>query len=157
MQVETAQLTLQLTNNKEVLKQLKKNKRLRSDSQGDVYLIQFDGKEIAFRPGVPVTLGYSIARALLRDSRIIIGDQLTGEVELALKEIGKSELGVASAEQKKSPTTCNVCGVDKGSLDKLAKHLLSAHRRDSASLYSSDESTDPIDWEVELPENAKSE
>src|SRR5271169_3159725 len=141
MPLEYTQLRLRLTNDKTVIKQLKRNRMLRTDEKGEVLVIQFDGHCYEFRPGKVLTVNRSVGKGLIRSSAIIMGeDQLTGDFSAAIEEIGSYELGVDQApEDEARATTCPLCKQNCFTLPRLARHLMTAHTKDRADLYPEDE------------------
>lgn len=150
--IETSQITLRLTKKPEILKQLKKNNILKTDKEGEYAVYQFDGKCFYFRPDKPVTIGHNAAKALIRSSAIIIGHPLTGDVVVAIDEIGHHELGQESSEEEATKQTqCPVCKKDCESLPKLARHLMSAHKDRFDSEKAEDKkNAQSVDWNASV-------
>ena len=110
-QVEGSQIALRLTENRDVLDQLRRNKRLVKDKEGKEFLtLQFDSQTFEFRRGSTIALGRSTAKALRRESAVIVGDpsepdyQITGEFMAGLDEVRSFEIGKGQAEN-----VCTFC------------------------------------------------
>ena len=140
MSLEYKQIRLRLTNDKEILKQLKRNHAIRTDEQGEVLVLQFDGHEYKFRPGKVLTVNHSTGKALIRSSNVIMGDQLVGPVVFGIEEIGSYELGLEQApEDAAKATSCPICKLNCHTLPRLSRHLMTQHTKDRADLYPEDE------------------
>ena len=140
MSIESTQVRLRLTNNQEILKQLKRNKAIRTDAKGEYLPIQFDGYQYDFRAGKVLTVGKSVGNALIRSSAVIMGDHLVGDYAAGVEEIGSYQLGVEQApEDEAKATTCQVCKLNCHTLPRLARHLLTQHTKDRADLYPAEE------------------
>ena len=156
MSLEYQQLKLRLTNDKEVLKQLKRNHAIKTDVKGDVLIIQFDGHEYQFRPGKVLTVGRNVGKSLIRSSGVIMGDHLTGDYAAAVEEIGSYELGVEQAPEDESrATTCPICKQNCFTLPRLARHLMTSHVKDRSDLYPTDEK--PVAGLDDLPVEANAD
>lgn len=125
MSVESRQVKLRLTQDKEVLKQLKKNKAIYVDKDGAItYCTQYDSQCFYFKPGIPITFAKSVADALQRSNKVIVGDHLSGDFHNILFSMGEWNLGEREPDGKNPITTCNECGKDCGNRAALAKHIL---------------------------------
>ena len=137
MQLEQTQVKLKLVDNKfnhfdsengqtitgkDIRQQLNKNGVWKNDSKGKYIGVQFDGHEFMFRDGEIIVVGATIARALIRSSRIIVGDQLTGAIVPFLEVVETYALGQASPSDRPA-TACPICGEDQKTFPALARHL----------------------------------
>jgi hypothetical protein len=142
--IESTQVKLRLTKDEDILKQLRKNKALRKNSDGkESYFIQFDSRSFEFRPGSIVQVGKVVANGLRRSSGVILGDHLTGDIVPALEVVNEFQLG-----QEESRTACPECGWDNGSLASLARHIEKSHKRELDEEKKARLSA-PIEYEVE--------
>ncbi|HEY6766643.1 MAG TPA: hypothetical protein VI386_17930 [Candidatus Sulfotelmatobacter sp.] len=108
---------------KDVLSQLTKNRRWSNDRIGKYVGVQFDAHEFMFREGETITVSETIAKALIRSSAICVGsDKLNGPMVPFLEIAETYELG-APSEQKRTPTTCGICGEDQKTFPALTRHL----------------------------------
>ncbi len=158
MELEQKQVVLRLTDDPEIIKTLRARKRFQKDVRGEKLVLQFDGKDIEFRPGVSVTVGERVAAGLIRDSIMVIGDPLVGEIKSPLVRVREHNIGETGLE-KKSPTVCPVCKPEKDyrTFTQLARHLERVHKHDRPhEPQRSARSNEPpeIDWEVEVNEEA---
>lgn len=149
--IEAEQVRLRLTNSKELLKELKRHKALKTDAQGDKLVLQFDGQMFVFRPGIVVTVGARIAKALLRASSVVVGDDLTGEIKPTLETAGRFQLGEEAPEESNRVTICPVCKKDCYNLVRLAKHIQVAHRTDRPDLYTEEKTK--TDWDTPIEDD----
>lgn len=155
MSLETQQVKLRLTNDKEVLKALKKKRALKTDERGEKFVVQFDSKSFEFRPGRTITVGKIVANGLRRSSSVIIGDDLTGDIMPVLEVVDTYSLGEEDAGR--NPNICPVdgCGVDCKSLIGLSRHLAGpAHKKDRDTSAPPKEA-DETDWEAQVAEAEK--
>jgi hypothetical protein len=148
--MESNQIVLQLTENKDILAQLRKNKALKraTPEAPEVFTAQYDGKVFSFRKGVPVTLSASAAKALRRSSAVIVGASIDGEYMPALEMVDEFQLGEESATRRKSLTMCPICLKDMKNIPNLAKHLSSkAHKEDRPDLFTAtaEDNTNEVD------------
>jgi hypothetical protein len=140
MSLEATQLRLRLTNDQSILKQLKKNRAIRTDAKGEFFPIQFDGYQYDFRPGKILTCNRSVGKALIRSSAVIMGDHLVGDYAAGIEEIGSYEIGVDQApEDEAKATSCTICKLNCHTLPRLARHLMTQHQTDRADLYPENE------------------
>ena len=140
MSLEQVQLRLRLTNDATILRKLKKNKAIKTDAKGEYFPIQFDGAVYYFRPGMVITVGKTVGKAMIRSSAVIMGDDIDGEFVAAVEEIGSYELGQETApEEAAKATSCPICKQNCHTLPRLARHLMTQHTTDRADLYPSDE------------------
>lgn len=109
--VEGQQIALRLTTNKDVLEQLRRNKSLVKDENGEeVLTLQFNSQTFEFRHGNTIALGRSTAKALVRNSAVIVGDpndpdyQITGDFLAGLDEVRSFDIGKGQAEN-----VCTFC------------------------------------------------
>ena len=118
--IESNQVTLRLTQDPEVLQQLRRNKRFATNSQGKEELIlSFDSQPFSFSLDGQLTVGETVARALMRSSEVIVGDPLTGDVRPALVNVRRFGVGDSTA-------VLNQCPYCQDSFEKptqLAAHL----------------------------------
>ncbi len=109
-QVEGQQIALRLTTDREVLDQLRRNKILVEDDEGEVLTLQFDSQTFRFRAGNTIALGKSMANALIRESAVIVGDpndpdyQITGDFRAGLDKVRSFDIGKGQAEN-----VCTFC------------------------------------------------
>jgi hypothetical protein len=149
MSVESTQVRLKLTNNKEILKQLKRNRSIKEDAKGEYFTIQFDSYEYVFRPGKVLTVNETIGKALIRSSAVIMGDHLTGDFLAGVEKIGSYEIGTEVApEDEAKATTCNVCKLNCHTLPRLSRHVMTAHVKDRSDLYPEDEKPLPNEAKI---------
>lgn len=154
--IETEQIRLKLTEEKDVLKEMKRRKVLKRDQKGDKYIVQFDAQEFTFRPGSTITVGRSVAKALQRSSAIIMGDDLTGDMVSVLVEAGSYKLG--DENEGAALTRCPVCKKDMGSLTRLSRHISVAHKGERPDLYDDTKKPEPkTDWEAKLDDEGEGE
>lgn len=127
--LDSQQVTLQLTNIKYILAELRKKKRLIKDENGeDLFQIQFDSRTIDFRPGRTVTVGKTIADCLIQDAFVIVGDAIDGPAEQVLEVV--REFNLSEGEKPVTPTTCLFCQEDLLTPRALAEHLIKTHNDD---------------------------
>jgi len=112
----------QTISGKDIHKQMSKNGVWRNDAKGKYAGVQFDGHEFMFRPGEIIVVGETIANALRRSSRIIVGHQLTGSIVPFLEVAEQYSLGEADAGNRPA-TACPICGVDQKTFPALTRHL----------------------------------
>ena len=156
--IESQQIVLQLTEDKQVLAQLRKNKKLVNKNGLDTYVGQFDGQIFEFKKGIPVTLNANVAKALRRNSGVIVGEHIDGEILAALDEKAKFQIGEENPIRRKLMTSCPVCEKDMRSLQALSKHLAVAHKEDRAELYvSTNAGTQEADYDTPLDEQLEKE
>lgn len=147
MHIESEQVRLRLSGDKDVLEALRKRRRMDKDEKGQKLILQFDSRAFEFRPGRAITVNKTVADALIRSSAIIVGDDLTGEIRPALERLEIYRIGdEESGGARKSATTCSVCGTDCLSLPALAKHLEKAHIEERPDLYTKPPAPE---WEVD--------
>lgn len=151
LSVETEQVRLRLTEDQETLDALRQRRRMKPNPHAkgrmkgvEELVIMFDGKPFHFAPGVVIVCGRRTANALRRDSAVIIGDDLTGEMVAAIEEIGKYDMSAGYQEHRSTATTCPVCYKDQETLQKLAKHL-QTHREDRPDLFVDSEEGKDLD------------
>ncbi|MCI0349001.1 MAG: hypothetical protein L0Z53_06205 [Acidobacteriales bacterium] len=128
MQLESKQVQLSLTNDAEVLEQLRLNKRLQRRGRQEIFTLQFNSVPFDFyaeggKRNI-VTVGQNVANALRRDSAVIIGNHLTGLVKAALTVVGSYSLTEGTSNLP-SRTTCPYCQEEQNSPRLLARHLMS--------------------------------
>ena len=137
--IETEQVRLRLTEDKEVLDALRSKGRLKRNPshprKREELVIQFDAKPFHFAAGEAVIVGRRVANGLRRDSAVIIGDPLTGEVKTAVEEIGSYDMTQGYEEQRRAVTDCPVCTEKFETVADLGKHLIRDHRQDRPDLY----------------------
>jgi len=95
---ETEQIVLRLTKNNEVLNQLRINKMMKKDDEGEFLIIQFNSAAYTFRPGKTIVVGRTLGNALYRSSAIIIGDHLVGDIQPSIERLRSFDLGGYSEE-----------------------------------------------------------
>lgn len=145
MDFDLTQVNLHLTENRKVLNQVKNNRRMFQDEEGEYFPIQFDAKEFRFRPGREYAIQKNIADRLVADSLIIIGDHLTGPMMPVLERGKTFQLGDQQVAEKKPGIYCPKCNKDVRTLPRLARHIMSAHKEDK-------EETAPVDFETPIEE-----
>ena len=121
--METRQVSLALTDEKDVLRQLERNVQWTETPKGRAWVTQWDGKVLTFYPGVPITLNESIAKDLLRRETIVVGDDLKGPIKQVLRQVGSYDV-VDSLKDVKTKTTCQFCGKECGTPGRLGQHIL---------------------------------
>lgn len=147
--IETTQVTLRLTKDKETLSALRRNKRFSYTKPNssveqpvETYICSFDGKSIEFNHGAQVPLSKTIADALRRDNWVIVGEHIDGEVRPVFEVVNTFTLGAPPVE--KPQYMCPECGKDMINLHNLTKHLMGdAHKK---------RREEPIDYETPLTE-----
>ena len=151
MSVESRQVKLRLTQDKEVIRQLKRNKAIYLDKDGQItYCCQYDSKCLYFKPGEGINFPKTIADNLQRSNRVIVGDHLGGDFHNILVAVAEWELGEREPDGKNPATTCGVCGVDQRSIAKLAAHLqkhANEHKEKRASDY---KAIPKVDWNADV-------
>lgn len=132
-QIEGTQVVLRLSSDPAILAELRKKKSLTVINGREVFVRQFDSRPFEFTPGSQVTVGETVAKALVRDSSFIVGDALTGQVVHALEILKSFDAGKG--------VTANVCPYCSKPFDRpqqLGRHLL----RDCENLPESAKSED---------------
>lgn len=119
--IEGFQTVLRLSRKKDVLTQLRKNGALRKNKESgeEVMTLQFNSQTFDFSPDIQITVGKSIADALIRSSAVIVGDQLTGEIVPSIEAVTTYAAGRGLAQN-----TCPYCGEVKETPQSLGQHLL---------------------------------
>ena len=127
-EIDTQQVRLRLTRDKEVLQDLRRKHRLvlidTPDGKQEAFLIQFDSHTFAFRPGTVLTVGRRIADCLKSDSLVIVGAPLDGPALPVLEEVGSFDL---ARGETISQTECPVCRKEQNTIALLIEHLQKAH------------------------------
>lgn len=126
--LESVQVTVGLTKNKEVLKQLRTNRMFRKDAEGEYLSLQFDGQEFRFRPNKKFVVGKAVANAMIRSSAVLVGNDALSDPFLPYVE-AIEEHDLAKGEST-SQFACPLCGVDTESAPRLARHLMTKHKDD---------------------------
>lgn len=125
MQIETQQVVLTLTLDKNILSALRTNKAFRTDKAGVERLVrQFNSQDFEFRAGAKITVGKTVAAALKRDTSFIMGDGLTGPLVCPLVEVGKFEAGKGTIGV--GDLVCPYCHTKFDTAPKLGRHLYRA-------------------------------
>lgn len=137
--IETEQVRLRLTENEDVLRELEAHGRLKINSRHPKrrkeLVLLFDAKPFHFAPGETIIVGRRVANALRRDSAIIIGDHLTGEIAAGIEEIGSYDMTQGYDEHRRAVTACPLCEDEFETVADLGKHLIKDHRADRPDLY----------------------
>jgi hypothetical protein len=143
--IESSQVKLRLTDDEDILKQLRKNKALRKNPQTgkESYFIQFDSRSFEFRAGSVIQVGKLVANGLRRASGLIVGDHLTGEIVPALEIVKEFQIG-----EEESKTKCPSCDFDGGTLVSLARHIEKSHKREVDEEKKA-RVTAPVEYEIE--------
>jgi hypothetical protein len=125
MQIETQQVVLTLTSDKNILSALRANKAFRTDKGGVESLVrQFNSQDFEFRAGAKITVGKTVAAALKRDTSFIMGDGLTGPLVCPLVEVGSFEAGKGTIGV--GDLVCPYCHTKFDTAPKLGRHLYRA-------------------------------
>lgn len=125
MQIETQQVVLTLTADKNILSALRTNKAFRTDKAGIERLVrQFNSQDFEFRAGAKITVGKTVAAALKRDTSFIMGDGLTGPLVCPLVEVGAFEAGKGTIGV--GDLVCPYCHTKFDTAPKLGRHLYRA-------------------------------
>lgn len=135
--LETEQVKLRLTRVPFILDALRAAKRLVLDpvSKEEKLTIQFDSQIFDFKAGKLIVLGRNAANAIVRDSHVIIGGHLTGEVFYGIEEAGKFNIGEQDEIKDVPLTVCPVCKEDFKNLGRLGNHMMRMHKEDRPELY----------------------
>jgi hypothetical protein len=127
--MESVQIKLKLTSDPEILAALEKRRRFSKNHAGDkVLVLQFDSFPFEFKPGRVLTLDGSIAQSLRRESRVIIGDDLTGPMKYALDVAGKVDMG--RGQEEADANACTYCHRSFPTASKLGWHLMHEHKEE---------------------------
>ncbi len=122
MQIETEQVVLTLTSDKNILSALRTNKAFRTDKVGKERLVrQFNSQDFEFQAGSRITVGKTVAAALKRDSSFVMGDGLTGPLVCPLVEVGSFEAGKGVGN-----LSCPHCTKQFKNTPSLGHHLIRA-------------------------------
>jgi hypothetical protein len=125
MQIETEQVVLTLTSDKNILSALRTNKAFRTDKDGIERLVrQFNSQDFEFRAGAKITVGRTVAACLKRDTAFIMGDGLTGPLVCPLVEVGAFEAGKGTIGV--GDLVCPYCHTKFDTAPKLGRHLYRA-------------------------------
>jgi len=137
--IETEQVRLRLTENEDILRELEAHGRLkvnpRHPKRRKELVLLFDAKPFHFAPGETVIVGRRVANALRRESQIVVGDHLTGDVAAGVEEIGAYDMTQGYEEHRRSITACSICEKEFDNVSDLGKHLIKDHRSDRPDLY----------------------
>ncbi len=125
MQIETQQVVLTLTSDKNILSALRTNKAFRIDkSKVESLVQQFNSQDFEFRAGAKITVGKTVAAALKRDTSFVMGDGLTGPLVCPLIEVGAFEAGKGTVGV--GDLVCPYCHTKFDTTPKLGRHLYRA-------------------------------
>ncbi len=125
MQIETQQVVLTLTSDKNILSALRANKAFRTDKSGVESIVQqFNSQDFEFRAGAKITVGQTVATALKRDTSFVMGDGLTGPLVCPLVEVGAFEAGKGTVGV--GDLVCPYCHTKFDTAPKLGRHLYRA-------------------------------
>jgi hypothetical protein len=125
MQIETQQVVLTLTSDKNILSALRANKAFRTDKNGVERLVRpFNSQDFEFRAGGKITVGKTVAAALKRDTSFVMGDGLTGPLVCPLVEVGAFEAGKGTIGV--GDLVCPYCHTKFDTAPKLGRHLYRA-------------------------------
>lgn len=124
------QVKLALSKEAEVLSALERKNALRKSADGTRTLeLLFDSRPFTFHiyPGgerniIPVPS--NVASALRSDSRVLVGDALSGQFRSALTVMGKYNQSEGDPELRISKTQCQYCRTECEDPRALARHLL---------------------------------
>lgn len=130
--LESVQVKVGLTRDPKILKQLKVNRAIRSDEQGEFVPLQFDAQEFRFRKGRTFTVGKTVANALKRSSGVIVGDDPLSDPFMPFvefyKEFTLGEEDVNANTGKGAKFACDLCGEDCETGPRLARHMMKKHK-----------------------------
>lgn len=131
MSLDNEQVKLALTNDKEVLAAMRSRGTLvkaKKGHEGETLEVMFDSRPIQFRvltngERTILPLSGNVARRLVRDSLVLIGDPLTGEYKPALVEVGRYKISEGDPALRFTKTTCPFCRLECRDPRSLASHL----------------------------------
>lgn len=176
MRIETSQVTLTLVDEKysheipeldttisgkQIHKQLVDNRIWKNDKDGKYVSIQFDSQEFQFRPArvingvamkaTQITVGKTVAEALLASSIIVVGDKkdfLNAPAVQYLHVVDSYDMSQAAPAKPLSPTACGICEKEMQTLPRLTRHY-EKHKKTHPELF---EKTNAFDKEEENEE-----
>lgn len=124
LQIEAKQVRLRLTGEKEILDAARQRGSLKKKKDGsEEYRVLFDSVEFVFSIDKKgnrntVTVGESVARALRSDSRVVVGNDMTGEFVPLIESTA-----IYSVTQGLPENVCQFCGHDAEDQKDLARHM----------------------------------
>jgi hypothetical protein len=122
--LDSEQVRLRLTKIDFILNELRKKNRLKLIKGVETFQVQFDSRTFNFTHDATITVGKSVADALMHDGRVIVGPPIDGPVHDVLEVVGTFNLSKGESD---SPTKCPSCHEEQGSVQGLVSHLLSKH------------------------------
>lgn len=136
----TTNVSLRLTDNEEVLDELRQRKAFRKVNGVETYTVQFDSQAFEFTPGKVITVPADAARCMAASRTLIGGSPVKAKYRNGEEYTYRSSLDAewtpilevvekwAAGEQAPSaiaaaPSTCGTCGKDQGTVEALIAHL----------------------------------
>lgn len=133
MSIDSTQVKLQLTKNKDVLDAAKRRKAVYQDKDKCwVHRFQFDGQTFYAKQGVPIIFSKQVAECIQRNSWIIVGPDIDGEFMPLLEKVAEWKLGEREPDGRNPETCCPICTEDQETPNKLWRHIRDVHNPQSA-------------------------